>query len=65
MTSDETLLAMVRLRAGGTPVLEIAKMYGKTLQFVSTTTNRIKRADEDYVGRSLTKEYWPIKRAAS
>lgn len=57
--SDDNLLSMIRLRVGGMSVKNIAKHYGKSQQYVSTATTRVKRADEAHEGRCLMSDYWP------
>lgn len=43
--SDELTLEMVRLRSAGMSAVEISRKIGKTQQFVTTATNRVRRAD--------------------
>lgn len=51
--SDELTLKMLDLRSRSVSPTQIAERIGSTSQFVSTATNRVRRADQDESGEPL------------
>lgn len=64
--ADDLTLAMVRMRADGATVAQIARQLGLREQYVSTATNRVMRADMAESGEDVSGFYWQVaKRGAA
>jgi hypothetical protein len=56
--ADELLLDMLRLRTRGLTPTAIAAKFGLGVQYVSTATNRVRRADAAESGEDVAGAYW-------
>jgi len=61
--SDEQLLDLLAMRSGGMTPQQIADATGLRVQYVSTATNRVMRADMAESSEDVTGHYWRIKRS--
>jgi hypothetical protein len=61
--SDEQLLDLLAMRSGGMTPQRIADATGLRVQYVSTATNRVMRADMAESGEDVIRHYWRIKRS--
>lgn len=59
--SDEQLLDLLAMRSGGMTPQQIADATGLRVQYVSTATNRVLRADLIESGEDVIRHYWRIK----
>lgn len=57
-SDDERLLYMLRLRSAGMRPARIAEWFGCGVQYVSTATNRVLRADAAQSGERVAEGYW-------